>query len=205
MDVRTNSRLYVIAGIVLAMTLGGCVRTPAVKYYDLNASQSAVPASRTVEGRGESILGVGPVQIPEYLDRLQIVTRSGPNSLKISDFHRWAEPLSNSIKRVVAQNLSSLLPRATVVGFPWRKTIPVEYKIPVEVLSFEGDNDQTVNLLARWQIYDATARKMVVMRESRIHVETNGRSYRALAAAQSEILAKLSQEIASAIQALTAP
>ncbi len=194
-----------IAGIVLVMTLWGCVRTPAVKYYDLNASQPAMPASRTVEGRGESILGVGPVQIPDYLDRLQIVTRSGPNSLKISDFHRWAEPLSTSIKRIVAQNLSVLLPQATVVEFPWRQTIPVKYKIPMAFLSFERDHDLKVNLLARWQIYDATARKIVVMRESRIHVETNGRSYKALAAAQSEGLAKLSLEIASAIRELPAP
>lgn len=42
-------------------------------------------------------VGVEEAFVPKYLDRPQIVTvEAGSSELKMSEFYRWAEPLSSS-------------------------------------------------------------------------------------------------------------
>jgi uncharacterized protein len=204
-----GNRIYVplhgIVGLILAMLLLGCSRTPSVKYYTLQAAQSPTLGSRELGNMDESGVGIGPVRIPDYLDRFQIVSRSGSDSLEIDDFHKWAEPLESNITRTMVQNLSALLPQSAVMGFPWRQTVPLKYQIPLEILSFEGDDQQKVSLLARWQVHDQIVKKIVTTRESRIMVETADLSYKSLVEAQSQALAELSEEMADAIQELMRP
>src|SRR5262245_19194049 len=60
------------------------------------SAESGVAASDPrgrIAGSGPVSIGVGPVIMPGYLDRTQIVTRSGPDRVKLASFHRWAEPL----------------------------------------------------------------------------------------------------------------
>ena len=56
------------------------------------------------------VIGVGPITVPKYLDRPQIVTRSGRNQLALGEFDRWAEPLQDNVLRVLAENLAFLIP-----------------------------------------------------------------------------------------------
>ncbi len=53
----------------------------------------------------KDIIGVGPVRIPEYLNRPQMVTRGKSNLLTFAQYDRWAEPLGESIERTIAENL----------------------------------------------------------------------------------------------------
>jgi uncharacterized lipoprotein YmbA len=65
-------------------------------------------------------IGIGPVTLPKYLDRPQIVTFTSPYALNVVEFDRWAEPLESTFVRVLAENLALLLPRAHVVVSPCR-------------------------------------------------------------------------------------
>jgi uncharacterized lipoprotein YmbA len=50
------------------------------------------------------VLGVGPVRLPAYLDRREIVTRAGPARLEVASVDHWAAPLDVLFTSVLAED-----------------------------------------------------------------------------------------------------
>ena len=95
--------------VLLALILAACGTTHNYRYYTL-ASVPAVPDGRAADaGKVPHILGLGPVTIPDYLDRPQIVLRTSRNELVLSENSRWAGSLANDSVRVLEENLNSML------------------------------------------------------------------------------------------------
>jgi hypothetical protein len=65
-----------------------------------------------------SSLGIGPIRFPGYLDRQEMVTRTAPNRIDLSENDRWAEPLEANFARTLSQNLSSLLQTERLMFYP---------------------------------------------------------------------------------------
>jgi uncharacterized lipoprotein YmbA len=80
---------------------------------------------------GELLVGVGPITIPEYLDRTNIVRRFAPNRVAISEFEWWAEPLDTSLLRVVGDNLSAQLETLAVLRYPWPLLMKPAYAVAI--------------------------------------------------------------------------
>ena len=105
--------------LLLVFLLASCSTTPEVKYYTLNPGFDIEPDNlRTVSGDVLAI-GVGPVELPKFLDRPQIVTRKSQYRVAFSEFHRWAGSFSEDFLRVLAKNISVLLPVDRVSAYPW--------------------------------------------------------------------------------------
>ena len=68
-----------IAAIFLLslLLLCGCA-SKAPNYYVLHSLQSEAPDVKTARAENDLTIGVGPIKIPEYLDRPQMATRSTP-------------------------------------------------------------------------------------------------------------------------------
>jgi uncharacterized lipoprotein YmbA len=196
-----------IAAIVIAaiaMGLGGCAGTsPPANFYVLSSITESAAASAVVGNESRIAIGVGPVNLPDYLDRSQIVTRSSPNELKVAAFDRWAESLKSSFPRVLTENLSALLNTNQVAVFPWRKAIPVEYQVIVDVVQFDAESGGNAVLIARWSILGDGGDKLYVIKKSTFTVSTNKDDYAELVSAQSQTLAEFSREIAEAIKAIS--
>ena len=148
-------------------------------------------------------IGVGPVIIPGYLDRIQIVTRSGPDHVELSMFHRWAEPLEDGIARLLADEIGARVPTERVVMFPWRGVVAraIQYQVVVAVLRFDGSLDGDVTLDTRWRILGRNGDELAFSR-STITEPAVGPAYDSMVAAMSRTLVALGQEIAAAIRAL---
>ena len=78
---------------------------------------------------------------------------------------RWAEPLEENFSRVLSQNLSILLQTDRMVAYPWERSQQPMYQVQVEVLRFEPNAEQLVELWARWSILD-NARKTISVKDS---------------------------------------
>ena len=94
-------------------------------------------------------LGVGPVELPEYLDRPQIVTRMANSELRLADDRRWTESLRGNFTRVLSDGLSTALGTTDVHTFPWWPSQPIDYQVIAKVPRFEGDTSGNVTLVAR--------------------------------------------------------
>jgi uncharacterized lipoprotein YmbA len=147
-------------------------------------------------------LGIGPIKFPGYLDRPQLVTRVSQNRLEVAENDRWAEPLEENFSRVLSQNLSILLQTDRVVTYPWERNQRPTHQVQVEVLRFEPNAEQMVELWARWSITEGT-KKTVIVRESYLTHSVKDKSTEASVAALSEAVGRLSQEIAASIRGVT--
>lgn len=131
-------------------------------YFVLNAVNGGPgKAALATSAATQLSVGVGPVEIPSYLQRLGIATRVGPTQVRYSQFNRWAEPLEERVPRVLAQDLAASLPGSQVVLFPWPGNMPVDYQVQVDIRRFELTSGHRVVLVAHWMINDSRNGRML--------------------------------------------
>jgi uncharacterized lipoprotein YmbA len=134
-------------------------------------------------------VGLGPMVFPKSLNRPQIVIRQSPNRVEVSEFHRWASPLQGDFLRVLAKNISILLPMSRVAVYPWKDQFSPTYRIKLNVEQFEVAKQKDTN--------------EPVVKNSLIKEPVSTEDYEAIVAAKSRALAVLSQEIVSVINTLS--
>lgn len=181
-----------------ALLLAGCAHTTPVSYYQL----SSLEVARTTSGNGEAgnmVFGIGPVRLPEYLDRPQLVTRLTPNRLQLADSHRWAEPLGENISRVVGENLSARLGTDRILRHPWPVSRTVDYQLLIEVLHFENGSDGAARLVALWSLKGKDGAIVLPERRSSHSAPATSRDQEGQVGALNEALGSFCREIAQAL------
>ena len=183
------------------VALAGCAGSsaPARLYVLTPAPEAAAPPGAAVPGG--PALGVGPVRLPGLLDQPQIVTRRGAEEIEEAEFHRWAEPLAESVPRILAENLAALRKTERIALFGWDPALAVQHQVVVDVMRFDGALGGDVVLDARWRILAADGQELAVNR-SVLTQPTGGTGYPAAVAAMSRALAALSREIAATLDTL---
>lgn len=190
--------LIALLGILL---LSGCSPTQAVRYYQISPLPTAEADPEQKKADAPTI-GLGPVLLPEYLNRSQIVTRTSPNQLVLADGHRWAEPLTDNVMRVLSDNLSFLLGRGQILSYPWPRNRKIDFQVVIEVLEFEGGADGRAILDARWSVLAGDGRMLLPEKRSSISALIAGPDHEALVAALSEALGGLSRAIVTGLTPL---
>jgi uncharacterized lipoprotein YmbA len=171
------------------------------RFYLLEALAEPGPAASPTFG--ERSLGIGPVNLPRYLDRPSIVTRGGANEIYVADFFQWAEPLMDGVPRVVAEDLSTLLGTERVYAVPANLPEALDFRVVIDVIRFDGALEGEARLEARWTVLDLRKEVRVSARRSSVKTRrVESADYGALSAAMSRTLADLSAEIAEAVRGL---
>jgi uncharacterized lipoprotein YmbA len=195
--------------MVILAVISGCVsagKSPQAKFYSLRPLKDAQKPKIATPALKDVIIGVGPLELPAYLDRPQIVTRGGDNELVLAEFHRWAEPLDEAILRVVAQNLMSIFPDSNVLLYPWGYYVPVKYQVVMEIISIDAALQNEVRLSVNWSALNTENKKVFLTRNSvytaKIDKANYSKSnYNGLIQALNHGFYEFSQEIARAIAA----
>jgi hypothetical protein len=197
---KTVTLVVAVTTLLLAGCGGGSQR---VEFYTLNPL-SGMQAEANTPASGQKLsIGVSPVEIPEILDRPQIVTRSGPNKLNIDEFHRWAGRIDESFAQVLAENISLLLGTDQVAVYPWQTDFKPRYRIALKIGYFEGQWGKDVILEAIWSVSGLQSQQSHTQRKSVINEPLSPEpDYAALVAAHSRAIAQLSREIVKEIQNL---
>ncbi len=186
-----------------ALLLTGCRSSPPpVEFYTLNAIRNAQTDTGQVAGMQPISIGVGPVAIPEVLDRPQLVIRTGPNTLRIEEFHRWAGRLDQDFARVLAENISLLLATEKVAVYPWDVSFKPQYQVTLDIRRFEGYWGQDVVLEVFWKVIDPRKGTTLRVKTSVISEPFTANDYKALVSTKSQTVAELSNKIASEIKNL---
>jgi len=201
-----KNRLFrVLAFLTLGALLTihfGCASSPSPRFYQLSSLDTPPPRMKPSADERCISIGIGPVNIPDYLDQTKIVTLGEGNELTLAEFDRWAERLKDNLVRVLAKNLSTLLCTKTIVFFPWRGVIPIDYRIEMQVLRLDGSLGGNVSLEAWWMVFSGDGKRMVFSKKSTFTEAVAGKDYNSLVSAQSRTVGLLSSEIAEAIQTL---
>jgi uncharacterized lipoprotein YmbA len=200
-----------IALVIVAMLpmLGGsaCVNvgagnSPQPRFFLLEAKSSTMPEWAQKKMPAHTAIGIGPVAIPRYLDRPQILTRVNNLKLRTDEFHQWAEPLSVSIPRIIGENMASLTSGGRIRLFPWNRSTQVNVQVSMDIHRFEADADGKVILKATWRIVTVQDRHLLAERRSIIEQPSTGNGAGGTVEGMSLALSDLSLEIAANLAVL---
>lgn len=176
----------------------GCTTLAQTRYYSLagGSPPSGLPVSNN--GTPDYRVAIGPVNVPESLDRLQIVLRVAPNRYQIADTERWTEPLKRGIPRVIAEEVGQQLRNARVASDQQHNGRDADYRVLIDVLRFESAPGESATLEALWTVRSRSGDRLWEARSILIEqVETTGIA--PLVAAHGRALARFSSEIADVL------
>ena len=180
----------------------GCASTQPSKFYILNSIEKQEAQPKGSDAMQNVTIGIGSIEIPDYLDRSQIVTRSSRSELKVDEFNRWAGSLKENISLVLAENLSLLLSTDRVFVHPWIPADSVNYWIHVEIIRLDVIPGDTVTMKALWTISGDRGKKEYITHTSEFTEKLREGSYGMMVDTMSRTFGKLSHEIASEIEKL---
>jgi uncharacterized lipoprotein YmbA len=194
--------------LLSVLLLVGCLPGPhadTTRYYVLTAAPQppllASSLGSPASGQGPSI-GLGPVELPTYLDRTELVSRPEPNRLQVTDDDRWGEPLVDGFRRVLREDLKAVIARDRVVARPFDTHSPPDLVFAIDVSRFEptGTERRKAELVARWTLQ--TFRGCVIASDETVVQEPiygqEGRT--ADVAALSRVLLRFADHLARAVQ-----
>ena len=184
---------------ICLVSLAGCGSSPPVHYYTLETMDSRV----AVDAEGSPILAVGAFRMPVYLNRSQMVMQGSGAEIIVDDFNRWAEPLTDSIHRVLASNLDTLLESVVVVAYPSSAVLDIEYRLIGRFDRFTADQDGLVVLDAQWGIANSTG--VVQLSPRRVRFESQAArpdDPGSIAQAMSNVLAQFCRDIADELDSI---
>lgn len=181
---------------LIGLLLAGCGASAKPRYYTLQAPSAAV-ASSVADSAQPAVL-VGPVNLPEAVDRSQFVLRTGENTVDISDGHRWAEPLKSQIARVLVAQLSQQLGERRVAALGAGAVGEQDFRVALDIQSFESSLSEGAAIDSRWTL--SRAKGKALNGRSVVREPLDGEGYSALAAAHGRALARISRDIAAALR-----
>jgi len=185
---------------VLLLSTGCFGSTPPSKFFVLSPSPEGASAVASIGPEGA--LGIMPTRVAAYLDRPQIVTFLGDNSVALDEFNRWAEPLGAGVSRVLAQDLSALLPSWRVLPQPWDPVVPLRARVVVDITALGWNTSGQARLEGNWAVITgpgdlAAARGRVVLRR-----DVGGPGTDAAVSATSALVTEMAREIAVAVKGI---
>jgi uncharacterized lipoprotein YmbA len=183
-------RMWALAGMLVA----ACGSTPRESYYTLSSPPGALPAA---SASAPSIY-VGPVSVPEGVDRSPMVLRTGASQVEIDDMHRWVEPLKTAIPRALAEMLMRELGTPRVLAGRASSAAPADYRVAIDVQRFESSVTDGAVLDAAWTITPAKGAAKSGRTLAQEPAPT--RDHAGIAAAHRRALERLAKDLAAAMK-----
>lgn len=184
--------------LCLALGLAACIHSsPPSRFYTLGADVPAGQAGTVALGDGW--VGVGPIGMPAYLDRPQIVTRGSGHQLVINEFDRWAEPLSTRVMTVLMENVVTLSKSRRVTPYPWPAEFRPEKRVTGEIAAFEAGPSGEVVLRVRWLVQVPGSSEETAVHAGEYREAAPAGDFDAMADAMNRALARWSRDIADAL------
>jgi uncharacterized lipoprotein YmbA len=159
----------------------------------------------SLTGNQDRLVGLGPILLPEYLKRPQIVTRTQSAELKLAEFDRWAEPLENAFLRTIVTNVDALLESAVVVSFAYGNPRRLDLRVFGRITRFDVDESGVAVLKVQWGVRTPEGETVVPVRRSMYTVQATDREdYDSLVTALNETVEAFSRELADSLRAAMA-
>jgi len=201
----TNVRWIALCALSLLAACLGSSRQ--ARFYTLAPIQIRDGTPSTA---ADATLAIGPVEIPDSIDRQQIVTRTGANELVLAEFDRWGSSLDSQVTSSLVATLGDRLASQQIAVAPWRSAIlpggGATYRAAVSLSRFDGIPGQSVVLQGRWELIAQSGGKQesLGVREATVTEKIDGPGYEALVAAMQRALSRFGQQMADTVASTTA-
>lgn len=181
--------------LLFACTLiSGCQQSPRKNFYLLSAPMVTSEPAENID----TLIGIGPIKLAEYLHRLQVIHQTKDGRLQMADNDYWAEPLDKGIARALTLNMIQRDSSRSFVSFPWRSDSTPAYSFRVHIHSLDRQGNHA-HINATWELID-NSEKTSLLRRHFIRSLPTATGSAALAKAYSELITELAVEMDDALQ-----
>jgi hypothetical protein len=191
-------KLTALSILVILLIITGCGFSQPSRFYRLSPASLKDIQLMEISSKKDTIT-VGPVTIPVVLNRPQIVSLTGNNSVTISEYDRWAGSLNDNLIITLTEDLSLLLPSRTVVPYELGRRLDSGYQIVLDVQQFDGIMGKNVILKVGWIVIKKDTKTPLLVKKTIIEQEVKGSGYEDFVTAMSNALIQLSKEIAGVL------
>jgi len=194
-----------LSALLLPLLIGACGVLKPIENAPVNHLLEPLVPERSVSGSSPAVAIARPA-LPGYLDRSELVIRTGEGTLKMNPYELWAEPLDSAISRVTALNLGRLTQSLNIQPVESFITLDYEWLLEIRITRFEPDGSGRVTLECTWKL-QPTANKNVASTHSfstsvpmpTPASATSPGDQSGQTAAMNEALARLAREIARSL------
>lgn len=180
------------------ISLAACGRSAPTNFYLLESGIEPM----SVDNMPTRTLRVAQVETPGYLNRNNIVSRvHNQTRLILAEFHLWAEPVSNGVRRVIAETLTGPLLRDGINVLPIGTEEKGDYVLLIDVRRLDGNFDEKAALESRWTLLDRNdnpVRSGIFAAEEMVR----GANYDVLVGAESALLRDFGKYLAKTLPPL---
>jgi uncharacterized protein len=183
--------LFTFALVVIGGLLTGCASSRQAKFYNL----TALPPSQNARAlKLGTVIVVDSVSLPGYLDKPQIVTFQPDGfELDVSEYNRWIEPLSDSMQRVLAEDLLLSLKNTQVMPMT-SYSQNYDYRVVADIAKLQATFNERIVMEVWWTIYNKKGQMLYTWRNN-LH-QPLGDSYEQIASGYSRLLRQTADIIA---------
>lgn len=190
--------IRIILCAVLPLTLGACASSPPIHYFSLDDGKPTPMGSPA----GPHVV-VTEVNLPELVDRPQLIIRTAGHQLQLDDQYTWAEPLRRQVPRVIARHLGQALDSSRVFALPIdAQRFDPDFKLMLDFQRLEVISGKYVELDAVWRVEPRAGRiffgRSLIFAGIEPAKEPGGK-YAEAVAAQNRALQSLTTNIAAGI------
>jgi uncharacterized lipoprotein YmbA len=137
--------------LVASLGLAACASNPVDDHYYslvLAADDSAAPDMAVVS----AVLIVGPIQLPEYLNKRGLTMQVDSNQVQTANHHFWAEPLDEAISKVLVRDIARRNGNLGVERDAGRWTDSGSCRLRIEFDKFHATNRSSVVSSGRYWV-----------------------------------------------------
>jgi len=192
-----------VAMIFLSLALAGCLggKSSPTNFYMLSPMSPSQAGTSPVSAEARIHIGLETVVMAEYLNRNEIVLNLDNTIYQLAEFNQWAEPLNDNMTRVLEENLTNLLQNDSIEVFmASESSIPLDYRLEVDVLRLDGNLGDQVRLVVQWALLEAEEDDLILMRRSEYQEKVADVTIKGLVLAKSRMVEKLSRDMAAAVR-----
>lgn len=183
-----------ICTLLSACSVGG--KTRSSQFYVLGATIEQ-PLGDSME---DLRLGVGPIAIPGYVDRPQMVTKTDTAEILIDEYARWAEPLEEMFTRTLSENIRALTNSREIHSHPWPSLVEYDYRIGAKVIKFENDSHGNALLVVHWGLVHQTdSREVTNITYSEYRATAKGSDFSSRVDALNDTIAQFARDIMTSL------
>jgi len=186
--------------MILLLLFSGCAASEPARFFILGpVAEPMTHGSQAISENQAPIIVIGPIEMPEYLNRPHIVTRISNSEIHFSEFNRWAQSLENSFSSVLAENISKIMSIDSVFTYPWISSGEIDYRTEANIVQFDCTPGKNITLKVNWSLLGKDGKTPLLVKKSSFIEPVEGQGCEKMVTAMNLALARFSREIAEAI------
>ena len=153
---------FKLLAVCACTTLSACASSPDPRLYLMKSANGPVISQTS----SNVSVQVGPIVMPEYLKRSEIVYRSNEHNININEFDRWAESLERNMTSVITSNLATHLGTDQAFDYYANFSVKPDYIVRMNVTEFGRVSSDTVSLSASWELANNSSQQNKLFSEN---------------------------------------